>query len=553
MVKFEEPNRKSTIVHGEAELKPWSLKHGYKEDDDCPNGFSNGLASTKRPGDAGGPRRYGQCMRLLEDSQIVRGKRFKLQCKVPKEHDDLHLLFLPVEKKKMFVVAVDVGLAKDQKGIEAVGLVHNRRLAKNFLCSRPARLESSHRRQEITMAVAPLQQTDTAQVALCLVKESDTLGSDMWTLLDHLLVEVQRTERSAEVKPLEELLAKAEEKLKEDFGRVLSLLKSADAKGARLAAEALLRKDGPSQPARSSILKGLSQARTFQALLEAGGSLLEKYVPDREHELQDLKRTLQNLQQSLHLTWDDAVTDGPDGPDGLAMLLERHQHDANVTLPVELPLRGEMLMANLAVHRKRGVTLAGLRVMLCWQSGAEKSDLALELCCPESGCEVGMDKAWACACVDDVVVTVETLPEGDLLSSLETLGLEVADAGLEGQRILNIKDGPLKQAATRLGLKVQVGDFVKGIEESKVRLSRPRVSRVHLDVAEPGAKHAKSLQNLFVQQPSEKRYVLQVRLCAGEPVPYQVLLQRAGWPDMVYELPPHEHVEQAVEIFSGNG
>ena len=64
---------------------------------------------------------------------------------------------------------------------------------------------------------------------------------------------------------------------------------------------------------------------------------------------------------------------------------------------------------------------------------------------------------------------------------------------------------------------------------------------------------AKSLQNLFVQQPSEKRYVLQVRLCAGEPVPYQVLLQRAGWPDMVYELPPHEHVEQAVEIFSGNG
>lgn len=78
--------------------------------------------------------------------------------------------------------------------------------------------------------------------------------------------------------------------------------------------------------------------------------------PDPRHrpqELQDLKRTLQNLQQSLHLTWDDAVTDGPDGPDGLAMLLERHQHDANVTLPVELPLRGEMLMANLAVHRKR--------------------------------------------------------------------------------------------------------------------------------------------------------------------------------------------------------
>ena len=57
------------------------------------------------------------------------------------------------------------------------------------------------------------------------------------------------------------------------------------------------------------------------------------------------------------------------------------------------------------------------------------------------------------------------------------------------------------------------------------------------DVCLPEALSAKDMavQNLFLQQPSEKAYVLQVRLVAGEPVDYRVLLQRVGWPDTVYE------------------
>ena len=39
------------------------------------------------------------------------------------------------------------------------------------------------------MAVTPASNGD-AQVALCLVKESDTLGSAMWTLLDFVAVKV---------------------------------------------------------------------------------------------------------------------------------------------------------------------------------------------------------------------------------------------------------------------------------------------------------------------------------------------------------------------------
>lgn len=42
------------------------------------------------------------------------------------------------------------------------------------------------------MAVTPSSNGE-AQVALCLVKESDTLGSAMWTLLDFVVVQVCQT------------------------------------------------------------------------------------------------------------------------------------------------------------------------------------------------------------------------------------------------------------------------------------------------------------------------------------------------------------------------
>ena len=65
-----------------------------------------------------------------------------------------------------------------------------------------------------------------------------------------------------------------------------------------------------------------------------------------------------------------------------------------------------------------------------------------------------------------------------------------------------------------------------------------------------GPKHMRSEQNVFVQQPSDKTYVLQVHLFAGDPVEYQVLVQRVGFPDIVYNLPAHQETDETVDVFS---
>lgn len=114
--------------------------------------------------------------------------------------NDLHLLFMPSEKKRLSLVAVDVGMARE-KGLEAAKLVYNKRLAKNFLCSRPGKLDFNYRKQETSIAVTPMSQTETAEVALCLIKESDTLGSAMWTLLDFEVVQVCRTAPVSQAEP----------------------------------------------------------------------------------------------------------------------------------------------------------------------------------------------------------------------------------------------------------------------------------------------------------------------------------------------------------------
>lgn len=46
--------------------------------------------------------------------------------------------------------------------------------------------------------------------------------------------------------------------------------------------------------------------------------------------------------------------------------------------------------------------------------------------------------------------------------------------------------------------------------------------------------------------------MLQVELYEGEPVEFQVLLQWSGFPEMVYNLPPHEHLGQVVDVFAVN-
>ena len=68
-----------------------------------------------------------------------------------------------------------------------------------------------------------------------------------------------------------------------------------------------------------------------------------------------------------------------------------------------------------------------------------------------------------------------------------------------------------------------------------------------------GPRHMRSEQNAFVQQASDKTYKIQVHLYAGDPVDYQVLVQRLGFPDIVYNLPPHSETDEMVEIFTMTG
>ena len=60
------------------------------------------------------------------------------------------------------------------------------------------------------------------------------------------------------------------------------------------------------------------------------------------------------------------------------------------------------------------------------------------------------------------------------------------------------------------------------------------------------------MQNVYLQQPLDEPYRLQVELLEGEPVEFQVLLQWSGFPQMVYKLPPHEHLGQLLEVFLVN-
>ena len=67
------------------------------------------------------------------------------------------------------------------------------------------------------MAVTP---SGEGQVALCLVKESDTLGSAMWTLLDFVVVQVCQTSPQVPQDPQDPVQKSKEDRqlMKNDMG-----------------------------------------------------------------------------------------------------------------------------------------------------------------------------------------------------------------------------------------------------------------------------------------------------------------------------------------------
>ncbi|CAE7250540.1 unnamed protein product [Symbiodinium necroappetens] len=76
--------------------------------------------------------------------------------------------------------------------------------------------------------------------------------------------------------------------------------------------------------------------------------------------------------------------------------------------------------------------------------------------------------------------------------------------------------------------------------------------RLWLDVDMTGTKDD-STENMTVDQPSAKGYKLRVKLYRGEPVPFTVLVRRAGYPDReYYKLGPHKEVGEMMSIFSAS-
>lgn len=496
------------------------------------------LAQTNLSRDAS-PRRPGQCIWVLDDP-IVRGKRFRLQCKAPKENNDLHLLFVRSEKKRLSVVALDVALAKE-KGLEAAKLVYNKRLAKPFLCSRAVRLDFSYRKQDCSMAVTPAASGE-AQVALCLVKESDTLGSAMWTLLDFVVVQVCQTTPLQALqaedpvqKSKEEIMAEATEKLRKDLGRLVHSLKVAAFNGAREAAQSLIHKESSAD--NRSILRRISQAGSVESVIECA-KMLDRNAQRKG--FQDLTNTIRNLCSILVITWDSR--------EKLPWSFYQIESDKNITPKIDVRARSQMTMSNLSVHDMGGVTISNFRVLLSWYGDDGKSDLDLYLSCPE--CEgVVHHQNKRCNCLEQLQLTLETVPESH--DHQEALGVDLAAAdGAGAQCIRSItKDGPLDQACARDNIQLQPGDLLLGVENQTVRIQKSKPCRVEMDVDHLGPKHMRSEQNVFVQQPSDKTYVFQVHLFAGDPVEYQVLVQRVGFPDIVYNLPAQE-TDATVDVFS---
>ena len=217
--------------------------------------------------------------------------------------------------------------------------------------------------------------------------------------------------------------------------------------------------------------------------------------------------------------------------------------------------RNLITMSNLSVHSLGGITSSSFRVLLSWYGDDGRSDLDLYLKCPECNCLVS-HKDRICKCCEEIHLTVEKV--GDEKSS--NLGVEMVDVSSPTGRnnfskcIQSItKGGILDEAATQKGIQLQIGDLIDLEADGIIRLLRPKLSRVELDVDHLGPSQMRSVQNVIVQQASNETYSLQVHLFAGDPVAYEVLVQRVGFPDVLYQLPPHAETDEMEDIFSMSG
>ena len=64
-----------------------------------------------------------------------------------------------------------------------------------------------------------------------------------------------------------------------------------------------------------------------------------------------------------------------------------------------------------------------------------------------------------------------------------------------------------------------------------------------------GKPHARSEENMYMQEPTTKDYELRIKLFQGEPVDFKVMVHRKGHPDREYFVRGHAREMQEIPIF----
>ena len=138
----------------------------------------------------------------VSSTVVEEGKALEVSFQVP----CTHIPMFPREKRRVCIAAVDIGLAVQMRQLDPGDIVRSKMISSLYLCGRwsseeqgeaalaPAvyRFSLKPKQRSVLMNLVPLQETDCAQVAICLVVESNILGSSAWIFKDSIKVLVHR-------------------------------------------------------------------------------------------------------------------------------------------------------------------------------------------------------------------------------------------------------------------------------------------------------------------------------------------------------------------------
>ncbi|CAJ1372097.1 unnamed protein product [Effrenium voratum] len=194
----------------------------------------------------------------------------------------------------------------------------------------------------------------------------------------------------------DQLLADSEAKLRQELMTLLQKLLM------RAAVDAVQQAACRLQDAiAAGMLSGLSQmldaeAPASAAEIAAASSELEKLVlgdfDDKAKEAEEAKVSLRNLREACDLNWDTR--------EKVREVVRHLQDDPHVKLADDLIEGAEAFATSNTVFQRKGITHAGFRASLSWESGDKPTDLDMYMVCPKCNVEVYFSKK-ECGCNTD--------------------------------------------------------------------------------------------------------------------------------------------------------